>query len=198
MLVLEDFLTSDECDGLVALASGGERRVRGHRKAPRGDREARLTLPASSCRLAADLRRSRVTDGHVSSGRTSFSTFLTGVKVLCDALRVRCISSALNATSRAQASHPLVTLIESRMTRVVSEAQAMLDVIDCTPDEARGLSFVAAEPLQVVRYTVSQGTHAVARGAKAGGCLQAFRQWRRPPCTPRFAADGVLMLVLKC
>lgn len=34
MLVLEDFLTSDECDGLVALASGGERRVRGHRKAP--------------------------------------------------------------------------------------------------------------------------------------------------------------------
>ena len=29
----------------------------------------------------ADLRRSRVTDGHVSSGRTSFSTFLTGAKV---------------------------------------------------------------------------------------------------------------------
>jgi hypothetical protein len=28
----------------------------------------------------ADLRRSRVTDGHVSSGRSSFSTFLTNDK----------------------------------------------------------------------------------------------------------------------
>lgn len=31
--------------------------------------------------LRQDLRRSRVTDGHVSSGRTSYSCFLTNDKV---------------------------------------------------------------------------------------------------------------------
>ena len=44
------------------------------------------------------------------------------------------------------------------MTQVVSEAQMLLDVIDgAPPDGAPPVSFVAAEPLQVVRYTVSQG-----------------------------------------
>ena len=63
----------------------------------------------------------------------------------------------LTAASCAQASHPLVTLIEARVTQVVSEAQTLLDVIDRAPENAPAVSFVAAEPLQVVRYTVSQG-----------------------------------------
>ena len=40
---------------------------------------------------------------------------------------------------------------------VVSEAQTLLDAIDDAPSDAPPVSFVAAEPLQVVRYTVSQG-----------------------------------------
>jgi hypothetical protein len=66
-------------------------------------------------------------------------------------------SATLTASCHAQASHPLVTLIESRVTQAVSEAQALLDVIDCAPENAPAVSFVAAEPLQVVRYSVSQG-----------------------------------------
>lgn len=75
----------------------------------------------------------------------------------------RCKLPLLTAMLHAQASHPLVTLIESRVTQVVSEAQALLDVIDCVPESAPAVSFIAAEPLQVVRYTVSQGAYAVAR-----------------------------------
>ena len=40
---------------------------------------------------------------------------------------------------------------------VVSEAQTLLDAIDDAPSDAPPVSFVAAEPLQVVRYTASQG-----------------------------------------
>ena len=43
------------------------------------------------------------------------------------------------------------------MTHVVSEAQTLLDAIDDAANDAPPVSFVAAEPLQVVRYTVSQG-----------------------------------------
>ena len=39
-----------------------------------------VVFGASHLLRGVDLRRSRVTDGHVSSGRTSFSCFLTGEK----------------------------------------------------------------------------------------------------------------------
>ena len=82
LLILDDLLSSEECDGLVALASGGAfaRRAR-----QRTVLASRLTchplLSPAWFSPGPDLRRSRVTDGHVSSGRTSHSTFLTGVKV---------------------------------------------------------------------------------------------------------------------
>ena len=78
-------------------------------------------------------------------------------------------------TAAFQASHPLVTLIESRVTQVVSEAQALLDVIDCAPENARDVQFVAAEPLQVVRYAVSQG--AWLSCSSLGTCALVWLTW---------------------
>ena len=101
LLVVDSFLSSEECDALVALA-------------------------------ATDLRRSRVTDGHVSTGRTSSSTFLTGDK----------------------AAHPLVLTIEKRILEFVKAAQQSLNELQHTPDES--CEFTSAEPVQCVKYTVGQ------------------------------------------
>jgi len=92
------------------------------------------SMLSHSLLVRTDLRRSRVTDGHVSSGRTSFSTFLTGEK----------------------ASHSLVVTIEKRILDFVNSAQASLDEIEgITGSETPQL--VSAEPLQIVRYTQGQG-----------------------------------------
>ena len=76
LLILDDLLSSEECDGLVALASGGAFARRARQRTVLASR-----LTCHPLLPGPDLRRSRVTDGHVSSGRTSHSTFLTGVKV---------------------------------------------------------------------------------------------------------------------
>ena len=105
MVVLDDFLSQEECEQLQALASG-------------------------------DLRRSRVTDGMISNGRTSFSTFFTGVKSLS----------------------PLVLDIERRLKEVVTSAHVALLALEGEETVAQAKPhFVAAEPLQVVRYSAGQG-----------------------------------------
>jgi hypothetical protein len=112
----------------------------------------------------ADLRRSRVTDGHVSSGRTSYSCFLTGEKARsATAFYVTLVLlTASPPLHRAllQATHPLVAALEKRIVDVVNVAhKALLAIDDAAPSE-QPVSFVAAEPLQVVRYSVSQGERA--------------------------------------
>ena len=77
-------------------------------------------------------------------------------QLACPLARLRCCILTGAATSSAQASHPLVTAVEKRVTDLVCEAQKSLSIIDGAAS-AQPLSFVAAEPLQVVRYTVSQG-----------------------------------------
>jgi hypothetical protein len=131
-------------------------------------RRAQLTRAPKPTLVRADLRRSRVTDGHVSSGRTSFSTFLTHDKARRRRLvRKRIARDALfhpradSGDAPSQASHPLVVDIERRLTDVVNHAHKDLMMIDEGPAAANQpvTSFIAAEPLQVVRYSVGQGTH---------------------------------------
>lgn len=56
-----------------------------------------------------------------------------------------------------QASHALVTSVEKRIADVVDAAHKALLALDDAAASAQQVSFVAAEPLQVVRYTVGQG-----------------------------------------
>jgi prolyl 4-hydroxylase len=93
-----------------------------------------------------DLRRSRVTDGKLSDGRTSCSTFLTG----------------------ARQDEPLVRVIEQRILRAVRSAGliAARRVAQGSPrsgGSGGGSSpprvenvLTGAEPMQVVRYTEGQ------------------------------------------
>ena len=112
---------------------------------------------------APDLRRSRVTDGKLSEGRTSSSTFLTGCKQ----------------------EEPLVRAIEQRLLRAVQSATliaAQPNVYDS--NERHGQPYrgstsrfsqrpnllQGAEPMQVVRYT--EGQMYTAHYDNKQGCLR--------------------------
>lgn len=79
----------------------------------------------------ADLKRSRVTDGHISSGRTSSSMFLTGEK----------------------GTAAVVQLLERRIEETAILAHGALES-SLGPPPA---SYTGAEPVQVVRYQSGQG-----------------------------------------
>ena len=82
---------------------------------------------------AADLRRSRVTDGKLSDGRTSSSTFLTGAKR--DVAVVRAVERRV--------------LSAARLAGLVAEERAGAE----GHERAR---LAGAEPMQVVRYDRGQ------------------------------------------
>ncbi len=104
LLVLDSFLTPEECDALIAVA-------------------------------APELRRSRVTDGKLSNGRTSSSVFLT-----------------------AHMNNPVVVALESR---VISAVHIVGSIIDAHR-RSKGIQsissqhLVSAEPFQVVHYSEGQ------------------------------------------
>jgi len=145
LLTIDNFLSSAECDQLVEIASSGVLQAM----------QSMRLLSLSDAFVATDLRRSRVTDGHVSSGRTSTSCFLTG-----DKARWGGSAPWRRSLSRSdlcdKALHPLVVLLERRMLLLVSAIQQSLNDIEGGTDEDTS-NFVGAEPLQVVRYSVGQG-----------------------------------------
>jgi hypothetical protein len=89
---------------------------------------------------------------HRREGARSATAFYVALALLT--------ASPLLHRALLQATHPLVAALEKRIVDVVNVAhKALLAIDDAAPSE-QPVSFVAAEPLQVVRYSVSQGERA--------------------------------------